>query len=54
VCGLWDRLLDFAVATWLGLLRNRFAPLSETPVDGAIREAGERLRRAFPRLDKRR
>jgi hypothetical protein len=44
----WDRLLDFAIAAWLGLL-DRLAPLPETPVDRAIREEGERPRKAFPR-----
>jgi len=29
-------------------------PLPETPIDRAIREEGERLRRAFPWLDERR
>jgi hypothetical protein len=27
------------------------APLPETPVDQAIREEGERLRKAFPEID---
>jgi hypothetical protein len=48
----WERLLDFAVATWLGVL-DRLAPLPKTPVDRAIREEGERLRKAFPWLDER-
>jgi hypothetical protein len=30
---------------------DRLAPLPETPVDRAIREEGERLRKAFPWLD---
>jgi hypothetical protein len=46
----WDCLLDFAIATWLGLL-DRVSPPPETPVDRAIREEGERLRRAFPAID---
>jgi hypothetical protein len=46
----WDRLLDFAIAAWLGLL-DRLAPLPETEVDRAIREEGERLRKAFPTID---
>jgi hypothetical protein len=46
----WDRLLDFVIATWLGLL-DRLAPRPETAVDRAIRKEGERLRKAFPRLD---
>jgi hypothetical protein len=41
----WDRLLDFFIAAWLGVL-DRLAPLPETPV--------ERLRKAFPWLDERR
>jgi hypothetical protein len=46
--------LDFAIATWLGLL-DRVSPPSETPVDrAAIPEEGERLRKAFPWLDERR
>jgi hypothetical protein len=32
----WDRLLDFAIAAWLGVL-DRLAPLPETEVDRAIR-----------------
>jgi hypothetical protein len=36
----WDRLLDFAIAAWLGLL-DLLAPLPETPVDWAIREQGD-------------
>jgi hypothetical protein len=47
--GLWDRHLDFAMVTWLGLL-DRLAPRPETTVDRAIREEGARLRRAFPWL----
>jgi hypothetical protein len=46
----WDCLLDFAIATWLGVL-DPLAPLPETPVDRAIREEGERLRKAFPTID---
>jgi hypothetical protein len=33
---------------------DRLAPMPETPVDRAIRDEGERLRRAFPWLDERR
>jgi hypothetical protein len=33
---------------------DRIAPLPETPVDRAIREEGERLRKAFRSLDERR
>jgi hypothetical protein len=50
---VWDRLLDLIIATWLGVL-DRLDPLPETTVDRAIREEGERLRRAFPWLDERR
>ena len=49
----WHRLLDFVIATWLGLL-DWLAPLPETQVDRAIREEGERLRKAFPWLEERR
>jgi hypothetical protein len=49
----WDRLHDFFIAAWLGML-DRLAPLPETEVDRAIREEGERLRKAFPWLDERR
>ncbi len=51
---LWTELLDWAdyiftlarltVLDWL-------APMPETPTDRAIREEGERLRKAFPELD---
>jgi hypothetical protein len=50
---VWDRLFDFCVVTWLGLL-DRLAPLPETAVDRAIRDEGEWLRKAFPQLDERR
>jgi hypothetical protein len=33
---------------------TRLAPPKETPVDRAIREQGERLRKTFPWLDERR
>ena len=33
---------------------DRLAPLPETPIARAIREEGERLRKAFPWLDERR
>jgi hypothetical protein len=36
---VWDRLLDFAVATKLRVL-DQLMPLQETPVDRAIREEG--------------
>jgi hypothetical protein len=45
-----DRLLDFFIAAWLGLL-DRVAPPRETRVDRAIREEGEGLRRALPKID---
>jgi hypothetical protein len=45
-----DYLLMVARLTVL----DRLAPLQETPVDRAIRDEGERLRRAFPWLDERR
>ena len=40
---LWT-LARLSVLDWL-------APLPETPVDRAIREEGERLRKAFPGID---
>ncbi len=40
---LWT-LARLSVLGWL-------APLPETPVDRAIREEGERLRKAFPTID---
>jgi hypothetical protein len=49
----WHRLLDLAVESWLWVL-DRLVPMPETPVDWAIREEGERLRRAFQWLDERR
>jgi hypothetical protein len=49
----WDRLLDLVIGIWLRVL-DRVAPLPETDVDHAIREEGERLRKAFPWLDERR
>ncbi len=42
-----DYLLTLARLTVL----DRLAPLPETPTDRAIREEGERLRKAFPRFD---
>jgi hypothetical protein len=45
-------VLDYVIATWFGVL-DRLAPPTETPVDRAIREKGERLRNAFPCLDAR-
>jgi hypothetical protein len=42
-----DYLLTLA-RLWL---LDRLAPMPETPVDRAIREEGERLRRAFPTID---
>jgi hypothetical protein len=44
---VWDRLLDFAVPMWLGVI-DRVSPRPETPVDRAIREEGERLRKGVP------
>jgi hypothetical protein len=49
----WDRVLDFIIATRVGVL-DRLVPLRETPFDRTIREEGERLRKAFPWLDERR
>jgi hypothetical protein len=46
----WDWLLDLVTLAGLGVL-DWLAPLQETPVDWAIRDEGERLRRAFPWLD---
>jgi hypothetical protein len=43
---LWTQA-RLTVLDWL-------APLPETPTDRAIREQGERLRKAFPFLDERR
>jgi hypothetical protein len=51
---VWDQLLDFIIATWLGVLDRFLAPRLETAVDRAIRDEGERLRTAFPQLDERR
>jgi hypothetical protein len=48
----WDRLVEFAIECGLGIF-DRLGPRRETPVDRAIREEGERLRRAFPWLDER-
>jgi hypothetical protein len=45
-----DYLLTLARLTILDWL----APLPESPTDRAIREEGERLRKAFPFLDERR
>jgi len=36
------------------LVLDCLAPMPETPVDGAIREESERVRKAFPWLDERR
>jgi hypothetical protein len=48
-----DWLLDQVIAAWFGIL-DWLAPPQETSVDRAIREEGERLRRAFPFLGERR
>jgi hypothetical protein len=45
---VWDRLLDFFIAAWLGL-PDRLAPLPETAVDRAIREEGQRPAKGLPR-----
>jgi hypothetical protein len=45
-----DWLLDQVTATGVGIL-DRLAPRREMPVDRAIREEGERLRKAFPWFD---
>ena len=50
---VWDRLIDALIESGLGIL-DWITPHVETPVDRAIREEGERLRRAFPWLDERR
>jgi hypothetical protein len=42
-----DHLLTLA-RLWV---LDRLAPMPETPVDRAIREEGERLRKAFPAID---
>ena len=42
-----DYLLTLARLTLLDWL----APMPETPTDRAIREKGERLRKAFPQID---
>ena len=49
---VWDRLLHFAIATWLGVL-DRLAPQPVTQADRAIHDKGERLRKTFPCLDER-
>ena len=43
----WRRVLD-EWSFWLATLSPRFRALPETDVDCAIRERGERLRKAFP------
>jgi hypothetical protein len=48
-----DRADYLVTLTRLWVL-DRLAPMPETPVDRAIREEGERLRKAFPWLDERR
>jgi hypothetical protein len=46
----WDWLLDQLIAAGLGIL-DWLEPKPEAPVDQAIREAGERLRKVFPTVD---
>jgi hypothetical protein len=53
ILGVWDRLLDAVIEIRLGIL-DWVTPHEVTPADRAIREEGERLRRAFPWLDERR
>jgi hypothetical protein len=50
---IFDRADYLLTAARLWVL-DRLAPLPETPVDRAISEEGERLRRAFPWLNERR
>jgi hypothetical protein len=44
----WDRLLDFAIAPWLGVL-DRLAPLPETSVDRAISRGERAVEKSIPR-----
>jgi hypothetical protein len=53
---VWDRLLHFAIATWLGVL-DRLAPQPVTQADRAIHDKGERceklsLPRRAPPMDR--
>jgi hypothetical protein len=49
------RRLGYAFADWcsfqMGTVSIWLHPPQETPVDRAIREEGERLRKAFPTID---
>ena len=47
----WDWLAGAAVSVRLGVLDWLAGPPPETPVDRAIREEGERLRKAFPEIN---
>ena len=47
---LVDWLRDLPVSIELTVLARLF-PARETPIDRAIREEGERLRKAFPEID---
>jgi hypothetical protein len=46
--------VDYMLTVARLLVLDCLAPMPETPVDGAIREESERVRKAFPWLDERR
>jgi hypothetical protein len=51
---VWDRVDYLLTLARLTVLDWLAGPPPETPTDRAIREQGERIRKAFPFLDERR
>jgi hypothetical protein len=49
-CHSWDWLVDQVIAAGFGIVGCLDLP-TETPVNRAIREDGERLRLSFPTID---
>jgi len=48
---IFDWLRDLPLGAGLRVLDRIAGPAPETPVDRGVREEGERIRKAFPRID---